>query len=174
MAKRIKSHLSLEIASVFWERVPRLKRRLEAASAQTLLFLPQSLQKVAEKCEIVVLLTTDHHVHMLNRDYRGYDKPTNVLSFPSFEPEELIQIAKMEDNLHIGDIAIAYDYSAKEARREKKLFLDHATHLMIHGILHLFGYDHIRAMQAREMESLEIKILAAMGLPNPYAEVSDE
>lgn len=174
MVKRQKANLSLEIASVYWERVPGLKTRLKAAAAETLAFLPDSLALAAEKSEFVVLLTTDHRVHTLNRDYRGYDKVTNVLSFPSFEAKELPMVAKMEDELHVGDIAIAYRYSVAEARREKKVFLDHATHLMIHGILHLFGYDHITTAKARVMEKMEKDIMASLGLPNPYAVLHDD
>lgn len=172
--KRKKLNLELEIKSVFWARVPGLKRRLDRAAEEIPRHLPESLAFIAQKAELVVLLTTDWRVQALNRDYRGLDRPTNVLSFPSFEGEELEMVGKMEDSPHIGDIALAYRYSAAEARREKKILLDHVTHLVIHGILHLLGYDHESASEADVMERLEIDIMAALGLPNPYAAVGED
>ena len=115
--------------------------------------------------EITVLLTTNHKIRRLNRDFRGIDKPTNVLSFPQFSPKEL---AKIKPNDSIGDIAIAYQYVKKEARIQKKQFKNHITHLVIHGFLHLAGYDHMTDKEADTMESLEILIMQKMHLPNPY------
>jgi probable rRNA maturation factor len=165
--------LSLTIASVPWSRVAGLEKRLQAAAALTLAVLPEALLPVARLAEASVLLTTDRAVQMLNRDFRGKDKPTNVLSFPQFEGRDLKAIAKKrsfndKNPICVGDIAIAYGTVAKEAKAEGKTILDHTTHLTIHGILHLFGYDHDTPARATKMEKVEKEIMASLGLPDPY------
>lgn len=107
--------------------------------------------------DFTVLLADDARLHELNRDFRGKDKPTNVLSFPSDEPG------------YHGDIAIAHGVTAREAREAGKRFADHAAHLMVHGVLHLAGYDHERPKDAKVMEPLEVKILKRLGIADPYA-----
>jgi probable rRNA maturation factor len=103
-----------------------------------------------------ILLTTDRKLRTLNATFRGKDKPTNVLSFPSDDPD------------YLGDIAIAYGVTAREAKAEGKSFAHHAAHLAVHGVLHLLGFDHERPRDARLMEPLEIEILAGLKIPNPY------
>lgn len=106
--------------------------------------------------EVSILLTNDTRIQELNRDFRDKDKPTNVLSFPSEEEDFL------------GDIAISFNTLEKEAEEQDKEFTHHFIHMLIHGTLHLLGYDHITDEEAEEMESLEIKILDDMGIKNPY------
>jgi probable rRNA maturation factor len=110
-------------------------------------------------------LSNDSHVQQLNRDFRHMDKPTNVLSFENAEkpPKGQPWMA--------GDIIIAYQTVRKEAKAQQKPFLTHLAHLLVHGTLHLQGYDHLTAKQAKPMESLEIKIMKKMGYPNPYQNV---
>jgi probable rRNA maturation factor len=103
-----------------------------------------------------ILLTTDRKLRTLNATFRGKDKPTNVLSFPSGASD------------YLGDIAIAYGVAAREAKAEGKSFAHHAAHLAVHGVLHLLGFDHERPCDARLMEPLEIEILAGLKIPNPY------
>jgi len=103
-----------------------------------------------------ILLTTDRKLRTLNADFRGKDRATNVLSFPSGDPD------------YLGDIAIAYGVTAKEASAEGKSFAHHASHLAVHGVLHLLGFDHERPRDAKLMEPLEIEILAGLKIPNPY------
>jgi len=103
-----------------------------------------------------VLFTNNYEIQSLNRDFRGKDWPTNVLSFPSGE----------EDNL--GDIALAYEYVADEKQRHKKSWRAHTTHLVMHGLLHLLGYDHEDDDDAEEMEALEIELLKQLHIANPY------
>lgn len=110
-----------------------------------------------ENVEISVLLTDDAHIRVLNRDYRVKDKATNVLSFPQDEPEML------------GDIILAYETVMREAAEQGKTFEAHLTHLLVHGCLHLLGYDHEEDDEAEEMEALEVEILAGLGVNNPYA-----
>ena len=107
---------------------------------------------------LTVLLSNDRRLKSLNRDFRGKDKATNVLSFPA--------AANAED--YRGDVALALGVTRREAKAADKSFADHATHLVVHGILHLAGYDHIRARDAKVMEALEIKILKRFGIANPY------
>lgn len=98
---------------------------------------------------------------MLNRDYRGKDKPTNVLSFPMELPEEL-------DLPILGDLVICAPVVAREAEQQDKSIQAHWAHMVIHGVLHLQGYDHIADDEAEEMEALEIRLLQQLGFANPY------
>lgn len=109
------------------------------------------------KGDFSILLAGDKRLRALNLDFRGKDKPTNVLSFPSADPG------------YGGDIAIAYGVTKKEAKAAGKAFADHASHLVVHGVLHLAGYDHERPKDAKAMEPLEVKILKALGIADPYA-----
>nr|WP_321575865.1 rRNA maturation RNase YbeY [Sneathiella sp. P13V-1] len=124
----------------------------------------------ATSLEISLLYTDDGHIQELNRDFRGKDKPTNVLSFPDtpLSNEALAQSAAWQEPLFLGDIAIAKETLIREAEEQSKSFEDHLSHLLLHGILHLVGYDHIEDDEAEEMEALEIKLLAKMGIDNPY------
>ncbi len=112
--------------------------------------------------EVSVLMTADEEVQSLNRQWRGLDKPTDVLSFPSKAPSAPGQCR------HIGDIALAFQTSLRDAAETGKPFDAHVSHLLIHGFLHLLGYDHIDHKDAAVMESLEVNLLAALGWPDPY------
>lgn len=109
------------------------------------------------KGALTILLSSDRKLKALNITFRGKDKATNVLSFP----------ARGGD--YLGDVAIAYGVTAREARAQKKAFADHAIHLAVHGVLHLLGYDHETARAARVMEPLETKILGELDIDDPYA-----
>lgn len=113
--------------------------------------------------EIAVLLTDDVEMHALNKQWRGVDKPTDVLSFPSDQPKI------PEQPQYLGDIAISYDIAVKDAESMGRPVEAHVSHLLIHGFLHLIGYDHIELEDARVMEPLEAEILAGLGWPDPYA-----
>ena len=117
--------------------------------------------------EISVLLTDDDAVQVLNRDWRGKNKPTNVLSFPANDedlPPEILGGAPVM----LGDIAMAFETVVKEADELNKPLSDHFCHLVVHGMLHLLGYDHISDEEADEMEPLEIEILEGLGISSPY------
>ena len=122
----------------------RVKRAADAAR-----------KAVKLKDGFTILLADDKKLRALNHDFRGKDKPTNVLSFPG--PDG-----------YAGDIAIAYGVTRKEAEEAGKSFADHATHLVVHGVLHLAGYDHERPKDAKVMEPLEVKILKRLGIADPY------
>jgi probable rRNA maturation factor len=118
--------------------------------------------------ELSIRLTGDAEVHALNAEWRGKDKPTNVLSFPMAEPEELGR-ASSGPELMLGDIILAYGVCSEEAA-SKDISIDrHAAHLMVHGTLHLLGYDHMDDDSATDMESREVRALARMGIADPYA-----
>ncbi|MBH1943391.1 rRNA maturation RNase YbeY [Erythrobacter sp. YJ-T3-07] len=123
------------------------------------------------RLEASILFTSDAHVHELNRDWREKDKPTNVLSFPMLERDELLDLAPDGPPALLGDIALAHETCAREAA-EKGIPLEaHASHLVVHGLLHLAGLDHeISPADAQEMEALEVKALALLGLPDPYGD----
>ena len=143
--------ITLVIQDARWRKLrgltPRIKRAVQAALATA---------GAPEGSDLTVMLTTNGRVQKLNAEFRGKDKPTNVLSFP----------AGLED--YLGDVAIAYGVTAREAKDAKKTLLDHTTHLTVHGVLHLLGYDHETTRQANKMEPLEVRILHAMKIANPY------
>lgn len=116
---------------------------------------------VSKNAEASIILTDDKTIQELNRDYRGFDKPTNVLSFETGDP------------LLLGDVFISYDTVAREAQQMGISLADHLTHMVLHGLLHLQGYDHINDDDANVMEGLETKILQKLGIANPYADEAE-
>ena len=123
--------------------------------------LRQSGAKVRGVSELSIVLTDDAEQQGLNRDWRGIDKPTNVLSFPQIEPFGPVTGI-------LGDIVLARETLEREAAELGKPFTDHYTHLVVHGFLHILGYDHIDEAEALVMEGLETQILATLGIPDPY------
>lgn len=148
-----------------WSALPAAAELIEVAVAAACRAAADDLEDdLPEAAEIAVMLTDDEGIKALNRDWRGKDKATNVLSFPS--PE----VARAGGDPHLGDIAIAYETMAREAESEGKPLADHLVHLAVHGTLHLLGHDHEEADEAEAMEALERSILAGLGVPDPYAE----
>lgn len=125
---------------------------------------------------LCVMGCDDSRIATLNAEFRGKPKPTNVLSWPAEDlaPEDegdepyLPGEGNPEDPDSLGDIALAYETCAREAAEAEKPMADHVTHLVIHGLLHCLGYDHVRDGDAERMEGLEVQILASLGLPDPY------
>ncbi len=123
------------------------------------------------RLEVSILFTSDEEVHELNRGWREKNKPTNVLSFPMLERAELLGLAADGPPVLLGDIALAHETCACEAAEKGIAIEAHATHLVIHGLLHLAGLDHeISPGHAQEMEALEVKALAKLGLSDPYGD----
>ena len=148
-----------------WEAIAR--RAAEAAIGRT----PQGPLLTTEALvEISVRLTTDDEVHALNKQYRGKDKPTNVLSFPMVQSDLLDTVSQNSDDgeLLLGDIVLAHGVCAAEAAERGISTADHATHLLVHGTLHLLGYDHMTDDEAESMEEIERQALASLGIADPY------
>ena len=120
--------------------------------------------------EISVRLTSDDEVRQLNARYRGKDKPTNVLSFPMIQPDLLDTVTQNSDDgeVLLGDIVLAQGVCAAEAVDKRASLHDHATHLIVHGVLHLLGYDHQDDAQAEHMEAVERDVLGRLGIADPY------
>jgi probable rRNA maturation factor len=125
--------------------------------------LGQSGAKVAGVAELSVMLVDDAEQQRLNREWRGIDQPTNVLSFPQIEP--FGPVAGL-----LGDIVLARETLEREAAELETPFAHHFTHLVVHGFLHILGYDHLEDAEAAEMDGLESRILATLGVPDPYQE----
>src|SRR5690606_5488577 len=123
---------------------------------------------VNKDCEIGIACVDNDQSHKLNLEYRKKDKPTNVLSFPSDIPDEM---AEYLDAFPLGDLVICIPVVLQEAIDQQKTPIEHFTHMLVHGTLHLMGYDHETSEQdAEEMEALEIEILKKLGFDNPYTE----
>ena len=120
-----------------------------------------ALEGRRETAELVIRVVDEDESRELNRDYRGKDKPTNVLSFPFDAPPCV-------PSDHIGDIVVCASVVQREALEQGKKLSEHWTHMIVHGVLHLLGYDHEIDSEAEQMETLEIAILARLGLPDPY------
>ncbi|QFI64914.1 Metal-dependent hydrolase YbeY, involved in rRNA and/or ribosome maturation and assembly [Sinorhizobium alkalisoli] len=121
----------------------------------------------AEAPELSLVFTDDASIRAINAEWRNQDKPTNVLSFPAFA----VTPGQMPGPM-LGDIVIAHETLKREAAELGKPFEEHLTHLLVHGFLHLFGYDHIEDGEAEKMEGLETRILARLGLSDPYGDLS--
>jgi probable rRNA maturation factor len=115
--------------------------------------------------ELSIVLADDAEQRRLNRDWRGIDRPTNVLAFAGGDPRAQ---RSAETPLLLGDVVLAYETVAREAAEQRKAVADHLRHLVVHGVLHLLGYDHVEPGEALAMERLETSILAAMGVADPY------
>lgn len=124
--------------------------------------------------EISIRLTDDDEVHALNRQYRQKDKPTNVLSFPMVQ-DDLLEVLDNSDDgeVLLGDIILARGVCEREAAEKGVATREHATHLIVHGTLHLMGYDHIDDDEAEAMEDLERAALAGLGIADPYVITGD-
>lgn len=119
--------------------------------------------KAGQRSELSLVFSDDAHVRTLNAGWRGKDKPTNVLSFPAFPGHPAGKLPPM-----LGDVVLAAETVAAEALAEGKPLAHHISHLIVHGILHLIGYDHETEAEAEEMEQTERRILAALDIPDPY------
>jgi probable rRNA maturation factor len=163
------SQLTLPMTEVLvvadcWQNEPDAEAVIQRAIAAA----AEAVEADVGETELAVMLTDDSGIRTLNSNWRGIDKPTNVLSFPALQPESARKPGDAPPLL--GDIAIAYETMRREADEEGKPFDHHLSHLAVHGFLHLIGYDHETDAEADEMESLETEILAQLGIPDPHAD----
>ena len=150
-------------SSSFWE--PRIRKAAEAAIAESA--FPQ-LAEASRHVELSVRLASDEEVRGLNAHWRGKDKPTNVLSFPMAEQYELEQSDEDGPTIMLGDLILARGVCEREAAEKGISVEEHATHLVVHGTLHLLGYDHQADADAVDMETREIRALSRLGIADPY------
>ena len=146
--------IDIRMADRRWRKVRGLSARLKRGAELAL-----KRGKAPAGSRLTILLADDRQLKELNRQFRGKNKPTNVLSFP----------ADRAKDSYLGDIALAYGGTAEEARPGAAHFGDHAVHLTVHGVLHLLGFDHETERAAAVMEPLESKILGELGVADPYA-----
>lgn len=121
--------------------------------------------------ELSLVLADDDFVRHLNHDYRAKDKPTNILSFPAYEGHlaDLSEALRQgKEALNLGDLILAFETLVRESEEQKKTLADHFSHLIVHGCLHLLGYDHEADEEAEEMEEIEVAILRSVHIANPY------
>ena len=142
-----------------WPKEADLRSCAENACSAAL----KELDVAGQPTELSLVFTDDAAIRALNREWRRQDKATNVLSFPAFEMAPGKSLPPM-----LGDIIIAFETVSAEATLEGKPFAHHLTHLVVHGLLHLLGYDHENDADASEMEDLERKVLARLAIPDPY------
>jgi probable rRNA maturation factor len=150
-----------------WTRVCPAAEGLIRGAAEIALARGASALGLAwrEEAELGIILTDAGEQQRLNRDYRGSDEPTNVLAFPVWQPEMSLPPAAP---VLLGDVVLALETVAQEASEQNKPFVDHLRHLVVHGVLHILGYDHLMEAEAETMEALERSILAELGVPDPY------
>jgi probable rRNA maturation factor len=151
--------INISAESEGWSKIPDFEACVRRAAEAAL------LDGEAPPSEISVVLSDDEHIRELNKHHRGMDKPTNVLSFPAARMKAPAGTPRL-----LGDIVLAFETCEREAREEAKPLENHITHLVVHGVLHLLGYDHEDEEEAETMEARERQILAKLGIPDPYAE----
>ena len=152
-------------SSARWESLVR--NAAEAAIAESA--FPQ-LAQARRGVELSVRLAGDEEVQALNSRWRGKEKPTNVLSFPQLGPDQFAKAGEQGPELLLGDLVLARGVCALEAAEKSIPLEDHAAHLIVHGTLHLLGYDHQDERSAEEMESREVRALARLGIADPYGD----
>jgi probable rRNA maturation factor len=151
--------IAVDRSSPFWAALPEAE---ELAERAVLAGARSCAVKLRDGAEVGVQLVDDAQIRALNARWRGLDKATNVLSFPASPPDKLASAQLL------GDIVIAYETARREASDERIALRDHFVHLVLHGFLHLVGYDHQDDREADEMEALEARVLAGMAIANPY------
>ncbi|HZP70216.1 MAG TPA: rRNA maturation RNase YbeY [Pseudolabrys sp.] len=154
--RRPTPHIDVRIQSPLWDVQPSAEKTVRDA------ILAAAAALSTAGGEVSIVLTDDSTIRSLNRDWRGIDRPTNVLSFPASGPDN------GSDARLLGDIVIAFETLERECVDENRIFLHHLAHLAVHGFLHLLGYDHRTDRQAETMEGLESRIMARLNMPDPY------
>ncbi len=165
MSKQI--NIDLIIKSKKWNAIADIDKFI-AKTCQKLLLLTDLqpfLQRKSNYIEIMISLVSDSQIKRINQQFRNKNKATDILSFPFYDKKTL---KNPPQHLFLGDIIIAFETIKKEAINSQKDFHDHLTHLLLHSLLHLLGYDHEKSREAKIMENREIEILTKIGIKNPY------
>lgn len=158
--------ITLLFESPEWKaKLPRINSLTKKALMAVLEF-----EAISASVEVSVVYAHDSFVQDLNATYRGKNKPTNILSFAEYQDRKAVLsvLRSGKEAIYLGDMALAYETIAKEAIQQGKPLQAHVTHLLVHGLLHLLGYDHEKEKEAEQMESKEIAILQTLGIENPY------
>lgn len=170
-AARNPVRIAITVSSQAWlRRVPDARARCRKLVRAALAAGGFDELKLApgQVVELSLVLGDDALLQRLNHEFRGKNKPTNVLSFPAFDAENPLDDSGLHAVVPLGDVAIAYETMACEAREQGKTLTAHLSHLVVHGVLHVLGYDHLTKAQATDMETLETAVLARFGLSDPY------
>lgn len=165
----MKIDLGLIIEEKAWKQEDYVSKKNIANLIKQTLGNISAFQNV-KTVEIALLLTDNEKMRKLNHEFRAQNKPTNVLSFPDVEikSKDLLEFLHMKDYIYVGDIAMGYDKVKAEAGDGNIEMSDHFVHLLVHGVLHLVGYDHMEESEAKEMMDLEVQILKKFGILSPY------
>jgi probable rRNA maturation factor len=167
--------IDIDKASARWTRAfPLMQKKIAAAAEAAYAHAKKPAAFRRRAFGINIILTDDSNLKTLNKAYRGKNKPTNVLSFPQFDLRKFkrgaLDIFPARNAIPLGDVVLAHQTIAAECRAQDKPLENHVIHLIVHGTLHLLGYDHMRTREAEAMEKLECDILARLGYPDPYHE----
>jgi len=157
-------NIDLSLQEPAWNNLANIEKIVKdtAYKALEMAILPKAV--FGKNLEASLVLANDDLLQLLNREYREQDKPTNVLTFASLDSDDPI----VGDVCMLGDVLMSYDTLVREAQEQGKFITDHIRHMVVHGVLHLLGYDHIEEDDATDMETLEIRILETLGVQNPY------
>lgn len=166
-------NIDVSVQDPIWETIPEIEPLAQDIVTTTLTMAPLPKPVQDKQLEVSIVLANDTLIQLLNNEYRTQDKPTNVLSFATLDDPTPDLPDDEQTPLHLGDVMLAYQTIEREAKEQGKYLQDHITHLMIHGTLHLLGYDHESEDDANVMETLEIRILEKKGIQNPYTEALD-
>ncbi len=168
-------NIDINLQSEIWvEYCPEYTGLMESCFEQVMKLVPEAeFFKDIPHLELSILLTDDQNIRRLNKTYRGKDKATNILSFPSLSNDDIQNYQRPdcefpEYPVTLGDIIFAFETMKCEASAQGKKFSDHFCHLFIHGILHLLGYDHAGDIEAQAMENMEKKLLLKLSIDDPY------
>ncbi len=166
-------NLNLDIAEPLWlQALPSAETTSAEVFASVLNYISThenlDFLQIGKPINVNLCLSNDEEVHTLNRNFRGKDKPTNVLSFANIDDEDFDENCRLDDNIELGDIIIALETMQREAKEQNISLHDHYCHLLTHGLLHLSGYDHMEDDEAAQMEGLETAILRQLNIADPY------
>ena len=163
--------LNINISDPVWEElIPSIEKKSQEIFDMVINRIDMEFLSGKEEIFANLQLSNDTEIHKLNLEFRDIDKPTNILSFANIDDEDFDYYIEKSKEIELGDMIIAHETMVKESAEQEVPLFNHYTHILIHGVLHLLGYDHIRQEDAAEMEDLEIELLKNFNIENPYEE----